>query len=171
MKLGDAGFASALRGVCVFTGEQAVENFEKKVRRVQPRRWETFSHLLDTARFFGCSVVLSDSKDPVVKGRARSAVLKPDNGYDNLVVGVFHPWGEVEVTLCRLSNWKEVEGVLRHELTHLLQHAAGKKLLSSQVTGGKSLERWVNLNGPKWKKFDYDPAEAEAYWLQTKPKR
>ena len=49
----DAGVFSALRGVCVFTGEQAVDNFEKKVRRVQARRWETFAHLLETARFFG----------------------------------------------------------------------------------------------------------------------
>jgi len=162
---------SALRGVCVFTGEQAAVNFESKVRRVQPRRWETFAHLLETARFFGAHIVLSHKDDPVVEGRAWSSVLKPEHGHDNRTVGLFHAWGQVEVTLCRLSTWKEVEDVLRHELTHLLQHAAGKQLLSSQVKGGTNLERWANLNGPQWSKYDYDPAEAEAYWLQTKPRR
>ena len=39
------------------------------------------------------------------------------------------------------------------------------------MKGGKSLESWANLNGPHWAKYDHDPAEAEAYWLQTKPKR
>ena len=171
MKPTDAGFFSALRGVCVFTGERAVDNFEKKVRRIQAKRWGTFVHLLDTARFFGTLVVLSHKDDPVEEGRAWSSVFKAEHGHDNRTVGLFHAWGQVEVTLCRLSSWNEVEGVLRHELTHLLQHAAGKQLLSSQVTGGKNLERWANLNGPQWSKYDHDPAEAEAYWLQTKPKR
>ena len=171
MKLDDAVLANALRGVCVFTGEGASDDFERKVRRVQKRRWGTFAHLLDTARFFGALVVFSHKGDPVVDGRAWSSVLKPEHGHDERIVGLFHAWGAVEVTLCRLSRWKEVEDVLRHELTHLLQHAAGKQLLSSQVRGGRSLERWANLNGPHWSKFNHDPAEAEAYWLQTKPKR
>lgn len=171
MKLTDDGFTSALRGVCVFTGEKAADDFEKKVSRVQAKRWGTFVHLLETARFFGTLVVLSHGDDPEVEGRAWSSVQKPEHGHDSRTVGLFHAWGQVEVTLCRLSTWKEVEDVLRHELTHLLQHAAGKQLLSSQVKGGKNLERWANLNGPHWAKYDHDPAEAEAYWLQTKPKR
>ena len=171
MKLTDDCFASALRGVCVFTGEKAVDDFEKKVRRVQAKRWGTFVHLLDTARFFGTLVVLSHQDDPVVEGRAWSSVHKPEHGHDQRTVGLFHAWGQVEVTLSRLGSWKEVEDVLRHELTHLLQHAAGKQLLSSQVKGGANLERWANLNAPQWSKYDHDPKEAEAYWLQTKPKR
>ena len=167
----EPGFVDTFQGVCVFTGGHAVDDFRNKVRRVQQRRWEIFSQLLVTAKFFGTVVVLSHKDDPVVEGRAWSAILKAEHGFDKRTVGVFHAWGAAEVTLCRLSSWKEVEDVLRHELTHLLQHAAGKKLLSSQVNGGSRLEHWANLNGPCWKKFDYDPAEAEAYWLQTKPRR
>ena len=171
MKGTEPGFVETFKGVCGFTGNHALNNFRRKVRRVQAKRWGTFAHLLETARFFGTTVVFSHKDDPVVEGRAWSSVLKPEHGHDSRTVGLFHAWGQVEVTLCRLNTWKEVEDVLRHELTHLLQHAAGKQLLSSQVTGGKNLERWANLNGPNWSKYDYDPAEAEAYWLQTKPLR
>ena len=110
VKLPDKGFASALRGVCV----KAADDFEKKVRRVKHRRWETFAHLLETARFFGTLVVLSHQDDPVVEGRAWSSVHKPEHGHDSRTVGLFNAWGQVEVTLCRLSTWKEVEDVLRH---------------------------------------------------------
>ena len=96
MKLSDTNVIHALRGVCVFTGEKAAESFERKFRRVQPRRWQTFVHLLETARFFGTLVVLSHKDDPVVEGRAWSSVLKPEHGHDSRTVGLFHAWGQVK---------------------------------------------------------------------------
>lgn len=162
-----------LAGVCGFTGDSAFYNFEKKLRRVQSKRWKDFAFLLQTARFFGCKILFSHKSDKPSTDRrlGKSAVLDPVNEYTDDCVGVFLLYGEIELTLCRLPTWRLLENVLRHELTHLLQQAGGETLLSLHIEGGESLAKWAEAVAPRAVKFDNDPCEAEAYWLMSKPKR
>ena len=116
-------FVNAARGVACFTGKTAEQRFEELLKPVSKGQWNEFEFLLETARHFG-ALVLFAHKDDKETNRATSAVLNPEKGYPTNVHGVYR-WldGWIEVVLCRLQRWEQVEEVLRHELVHLLQHA------------------------------------------------
>lgn len=171
MELTKQRFRNAVKGVACWSGKEAFERFEELRGPVSEGEWKEFEFLLETARHFGALVLFGHSADPK-KDDLHFHVVDPVGGYASDVTGLYRPLDNwVEVVLCRLNRWSDVENVFRHELVHLLQHATAtpetvfSNLVTDHLDYGAELAAEFRANP-----FEGDAQEAEAYGVYKETK-
>ena len=149
----------------LFTGESALEQFDQKLQRIGPRRWDSFLYLLKQIKYFGGITLIASEQDKKPILSIKTLDWYPD---DHDIVGLYRNADHfIELIVTRMTSWQRLEAVLRHEFVHMLQDVTfeGDRTDCSAWSIEQNLLR---PNGKRAARFS-DPVEAEAYWLMNKP--
>lgn len=149
----------------VFTGESALEQFDQKLQRIGPKRWESFLYLLKQIKYFGGITLVASEQDTESEYPIKTLEWHPD---DDDLVGLYRTGDKwIELIVSRMTSWERLEAVLRHEFVHMLQditYKGDRTDCSAWSTEGNLLRPY----GKRAARFS-DPVEAEAYWLMNRP--
>ena len=165
------------------TGDEAIDKFFYLVSRIGTKRFKTVNRLLGVIDFFGSWVQLTDCRD--IDDETDNFSLAARSLYRDCEETARGLYREVDalilIAMDRIDYWKDFEGVLAHEVVHLLQNVVFQgsrdfdghalSIANSAIWPNESLDLAYLNRAKEWaEEEDSNEFEFEAYDWMNYPK-